>query len=232
VLLLNLWLQVKSSTLQIHNVKRKDRAALTRTWTKPYGVTLPVFPAIMRENGAEGCLLSHVAVAKKLKPPYVVLEDDAVPTEAANTATELVTAVQQCIKENLYDIIYLGGLPLDSESTDLPGIYKGQCWTTYAMIVGPRAAEFLRTATYTGDPIDVLLARQNLRSAFVDPPLFRQALTHSEIGKSSFTKSVMFAHILSYATPVWRWTIIHLNLVLCLVIACLVWAAKRLNALN
>jgi GR25 family glycosyltransferase involved in LPS biosynthesis len=184
----------------------------------------------MRENGAEGCLLSHAGVASQLKAPYVVLEDDAVPTEAANSATEVVAAVHACIKENLYDIIYLGGLPLDSKATSLPGIYEGKCWTTYAMIVGPRAAQFLRTASYNGVPIDVQLARQNLKSAFVDPPLFRQAITHSEIGKSAFTKSVLFAHVLGYATPVWRWTIIHFNLVLCLIFACLLVALKRLNA--
>ena len=174
--------------------------------------------------------MSHAAVASQLRAPYVVLEDDAVPTAAANTATEVVTAVQQCIKEDLYDIIYLGGLPLDSTSTDLPGIYKGQCWTTYAMIVGPRAAEFLRHATYDGVPIDVQLARQNLRAAFVDPPLFRQAITVSEIGKSAFTKSVLFSHLLGYATPVWRWTVIHQNLVMVLLLACLIWTVKRLNA--
>ena len=64
----------------------------------------------MRENGAEGCLLSHAQVASRLTAPYVVLEDDAVPTEAANTATEVVTAVQKCITDDLYDIIYLGGV--------------------------------------------------------------------------------------------------------------------------
>ena len=184
----------------------------------------------MRENGAEGCLLSHAQVASRLTAPYVVLEDDAVPTESANTATEVVTAVQKCITDDLYDIIYLGGLPLESSSTDLPGIYKGQCWTTYAMIVGPRAAAFLRKATYNGVPIDVQLARQNLRSAFVDPPLFRQAITYSEIGKSTFTKSVLFSHILGYATPVWRWTIINMNLVMALIILCMIWVVKRLNA--
>jgi hypothetical protein len=209
VLLLNLWDTVKPNVIQLHNPLRKDRAALTKTWTKPYGIKLPTFPAIMRPNGVEGCLLSHAAIASKLTAPYIVLEDDAVPTDAANVSTELITSIQQCMANNVYDIIYLGGMPLDSATTRFPGIYEGPCLTTYAMIVGPRAASFLRTLTFTGTPVDVELSKAQLKFAFVDPPLFRQAITPSEIGKSSFTKSLFFAQLLGFATPWWRYLVIH-----------------------
>ena len=209
MLLLNLWEAIKPNVIQIHNPLRKDRAALTQTWTRPYGVKLPILPAIMKPNGVEGCLLSHCAVASSLSAPYIVLEDDAVPTEAANTSTELVASIQQCMRSSEYDIIYLGGMPLDSNRTRFPGIYEGPCLTTYAMVVGPRAAQFLRDLIFRGRPVDVELSRANLKFAFVDPPLFRQAITPSEIGKSSFTKSLLFAQLLGFATPWWRFLVIN-----------------------
>jgi hypothetical protein len=209
MLLLNLWESVKPNIIQIHNPLRKDRAALTQTWTRPYGIKLPMFSAIMRPNGVEGCLLSHSAVASKLVAPYIVLEDDAVPTEAANVSTEVMTSVKQCMQDSTYDIIYLGGMPLDSKRTRLPGIYEGPCLTTYAMIVGPKAAQFLRDLTFTGTPVDVELSRAKFKFAFVDPPLFRQAITPSEIGKSNFTKSLFFAQLLGFATPWWRFLVIN-----------------------
>jgi len=209
LLLSSIWEKVKHHTVQLHNPLRKDRESLTLTWTKPYGIKLPTFDAIMRPNGAEGCFLSHVKIAQTVEAPYVVLEDDAVPTEAANTATELVTNLRAVMEAGAYDIIYLGGMPLSSKPTKVSGIYEGACLTTYAMIVGPRAASVLRGLVYTGTPIDVVLSQLPLRFAFVNPPLFRQAITRSEIGKTLFTRGEFFAHLLGFATPCWRFLVIH-----------------------
>jgi hypothetical protein len=167
----------------------------------------------MRADGAEGCLLSHSKVAQLYEAPYVVLEDDAVPTAEANYSTELVASVNQILKQK-YDLIYLGGLPVQASSTKYSGIYEGQCWTTYAMIVGPRAAAYLKTVRYTGIPIDVLLARQSFKCAIVDPQLFRQAITPSEIGKSRFTKSLFFSHVLHFIGPYWRYLVFHFTYVM------------------
>jgi len=208
MLLSTVWENVKSRTIQIHNPKRKDRAALTRTWTHPYGIKLKTFEAILRPDGAEGCLLSHSKVAQLYEAPYVVLEDDAVPTAEANHATELIASLNEIMKQK-FDIIYLGGLPIQASSTSFPGIYTGQCWTTYAMIVGPRAAAFLKTVRYENIPIDVLLARQQFNCAIVDPPLFRQAITPSDIGKSRFTKSLFFSHALAMVGPWWRFAVLR-----------------------
>ena len=207
MLLSTVWDHVKSRTVQIHNPLRKDRAVLTRTWTHPFGIKLKTFEAVMRADGAEGCLLSHSKVAQLYEAPYVVLEDDAVPTSEANYSTELVASLNQILKHN-YDIIYLGGLPIQAVETKYTGIYEGQCWTTYAMIVGPRASLYLKTVKYEGTPIDVLLARQGFKCAIVDPQLFRQAITPSEIGKSRFTKSLVFSHILNVIGPLWRFSVL------------------------
>ncbi len=182
---------------------------MTLTWTKPYGIKLPTFNAIMLPNGAEGCFLSHRGIAGKLKAPYVVLEDDAVPTEAANTATEVISNLRTCMEAGTYDIIYMGGLPLSSKRTAFQGIHEGACLTTYAMIIGPRAAKTIQSLVYSGTPIDVVLSKLPFKFAFVDPPLFRQAITRSEIGKSSFTRGVLFANILGIATPWWRFLIVQ-----------------------
>lgn len=208
MLLSTVWEHVKSRTIQIHNPKRKDRATLTRTWTHPYGIKLKTFDAILRPDGAEGCLLSHSKVAQLYEAPYVVLEDDAVPTAEANHATELIASLHDVMKQK-FDIIYLGGLPIQASTTSLPGIYTGQCWTTYAMIVGPRAAAFLKTVKYENIPIDVLLARQSFNCAIVDPPLFRQAITPSDIGKSRFTKSLFFSRSLAAVGPWWRFAVLQ-----------------------
>ncbi len=227
VLLSSIWERVKYRTVQLHNPLRKDREALTLTWTRPYGIKLPTFNAIMRPNGAEGCFLSHVAIAQTLEAPYVVLEDDAVPTEAANTATELVSNLRTCLEAGNYDVIYLGGMPLVSKRTSFQGIHEGSCLTTYAMIVGPRAAHALKKLVYQGIPVDVVLSKLPLTFAFVDPPLFRQAITRSEIGKSAFTRGELFANVLGLATPCWRFFVIQQDRLLWIVIGILVvWIFK------
>lgn len=217
MLLSTVWEHVKSRTVQIHNPLRKDRATLTRAWTHPFGIKLKQFDAIMRPDGAEGCLLSHSKVAQLYEAPYVVLEDDAVPTNEANYSTELIASLQEIMKQK-FDIIYLGGLPIQASSTSFPGIYTGQCWTTYAMIVGPKAAQYLKTLRYENVPVDVLLARQSFNCAIVDPPLFRQAITPSEIGKSRFTKSLFFSHALASVGPVWRFAVLKSGYLMVLVL--------------
>lgn len=217
MLLGTVWEKVKHNTIQLHNPLRKDREALTLTWTRPYGIKLPTFDAIMRPNGVEGCFLSHKSIAHR-EAPYVVLEDDAVPTEAANTATELISNLRICMDSGKYDILYLGGLPLTSKRTALKGIHEGACLTTYAMIVGPRAAKAMRALEFSGVPIDVVLSKLPLQFAFVDPPLFRQAITRSEIGKSDFTRGELFANLLGLTTPCWRFFIIQQDRLLWLMV--------------
>lgn len=219
ILFSNLWRQSKKNVVQIHDSKRKDREALTRTWTRPYGISLEHFPAIMNaENGARGCFDSHVTLARSINiqhPYYFVLEDDAVPTAEANSNVEVLTELENVIANNVYDLIWLGGLPMLQKPFSLfktHGILPGKCLTTYAMWIGPKAKNFIASLEYTGKPIDVVLSQAHeLNTAFVNPALFRQACTPSDIGKSSFTRGKFFAVLLEMCTPVWRNVVIYQN---------------------
>ena len=201
--------------MQIHDPKRKDRNALTKTWTRPFGISLEVFPAIMNSNGAKGCFQSHVALASQINSPhYFVLEDDAVPTQDAHTNIELIAELEQCIQQDKYDIIWLGGLPTPNTNFfrfKTSGLIDGMCLTTYAMYVGPKAKKLLSRLEYAGVPIDVVLSKSKLKGAYANPPLFRQACTPSDIGKSEFTRGKLFAFLLEKCTPLWRFGVVYQN---------------------
>jgi len=63
-----------------------------------------------------------------------------------------------------------------------------------------------------------------LRMAFVHPPLFVMASTHSDIGKNDFNKSKVFAEILARVTPAWRWLVVwQKELLGLLLVLALVW---------
>ena len=206
-----LWDVVQGRVMQIHSSKRKDREAMTRIWTRAHNVTPPQhFEAIMKSPGAEGCLLSHKGVASALEAPYLVLEDDALPTLALHD-TQHLFHVLQAIESQEFDIVYLGGLPAATRvlPTRFPGVLEGRCGATFAMVVFPRAAAKLRTHNFRGVPVDVELVRdKSLRTAFVHPPLFIMAETRSDIGKNEFNKSETFSRLLSRVTPVWRWIVV------------------------
>jgi len=223
ILFSNIWKASKKNVVQIHDANRKDREALTRTWTRPYGISLETFPAIMnKENGARGCFDSHVTLSKsrhiEKHPSYFVLEDDAVPTAEAHYNVELLTELESAITNNNYDLIWLGGLPLFQKpfsSFQTHGLLEGKCLTTYAMWIGPKARKYLASLEYTGKPIDVVLSQAHeLRTAYVNPPLFRQACTPSDIGKSSFTRGKLFAMLLELSGPIWRNIVIYQNYLL------------------
>jgi len=220
ILFSNVWKACKKNVVQIHDSKRNDREALTRTWTRPYGITLENFPAIMnKENGARGCFDSHVSLSKSINTAkhscYFVLEDDAVPTAEAHFNVELLTELESAIESNTFDLIWLGGLPLFQKpfsSFKTHGLLEGKCLTTYAMWIGPKARKYMSSLEYTGKPIDVVLSQAyELRTAFVNPPLFRQACTPSDIGKSSFTRGKLFAAFLEALGPLWRNVVIFQN---------------------
>ncbi len=213
--------------VQIHDQKRLDRDLLTKTWTRPLGVTLQIFPALMNSDGVKGCFDSHVTLARTHPNPYYfVLEDDAVPTEYSYSNVEGVSALEHALDSNVYDIIWLGGLPLPDFTLSrfqTTGLIEGKCLTTYAMYIGPRAREYMAKLEFLGKPIDVVLAQSPLRTAYMNPPLFRQACTPSDIGKSSFTRGKVFASLLETVTPLWRTGVIFQNyiLILCLVLLAL-----------
>lgn len=219
--------------VQIHSSKRSDRALLTRIWTREHGVHIPTMDAEMRPNGAEGCLLSHRKVASTLHPPYLVLEDDAIPTQAVRD-TEHVFHTLQAIASGDFDLVYLGGLPSWGrvQTTRFQGVVQGPCLATFAMVVFPKAAQFLRSVSFRNVPIDVELVRaSNLRVAFVHPPLFVMASTRSDIGKNNFNRSETFARLLSHASPWWRFAIVWqrelaIFLVLIAVLVAVRWKAN------
>jgi hypothetical protein len=204
---------VGNRSVQIHSSKRTDREQMTRIWTQAHRVSIPHFEAVMRPRGAEGCFLSHQAVAAWLAGPYLVLEDDALPTLALHD-TQHVFHVIQAMASRQFDVLYLGGLPAASrvKATDFPGVLEGRCGATFAMVVSPRAAQFLRNGSYNNVAVDVQLVRaKQLRTAFVHPPLFVMAETRSDIGKNSFNKSETFARVLSSVAPVWRSMVVWQN---------------------
>ena len=140
ILFSNLWRQSKKNVVQIHDAKRTDREALTKTWTRPFGISLEHFPAIMNsENGAKGCFDSHVTLAKSINsqhPYYFVLEDDAVPTAEAHTNVELLTELENAIANNTYDLIWLGGLPMLQKPFGrfrTHGLLQGKCLESDAL---------------------------------------------------------------------------------------------------
>jgi len=180
----------------------------------------------MHSNGAKGCFESHVTLASMIKTPnYFVLEDDAVPTQDAHTNIELMVELEKCIQEDRYDIIWLGGLPLPDTNflrTRTFGLLEGTCLTTYAMWIGAKTKKVLGGLQYTGIPIDVVLSKLKLRGAYAHPPLFRQACTPSDIGKSEFTRGKVFAQLLEIAAPVWRWGVVYQNFIIFFIL-CLVY---------
>jgi hypothetical protein len=212
ILFSNLWSRGKRNVVQIHDPKRIDRELLTKTWTRPLGISLHTFPALMNTDGVKGCFDSHVTLARTHPNPYYfVLEDDAVPTEYSYSDVEGVSELEQAIDGNVYDIIWLGGLPLPDSSFRFKttGLLEGKCLTTYAMYVGPKAREYLAQLEFSGKPIDVVLSQSPLRTAYLNPPLFRQACTPSDIGKSNFTRGKVFASLLETITPFWRSVVIY-----------------------
>lgn len=213
--------------LQIHASTRTDRELLMSIWRQQHGVMIPLQEAVMMKNGAQGCMMSHRTVASVLRAPYLVLEDDAIPTLAMFNA-DLVFRTIQAIQSGEFDILYLGGLLSLSRvsRTRFPGIVQGRSLATYAMVVGPKAAKFMSQLEWRGIPIDTELVRSNLKTAFVHPPLFVMAETHSDIGKNEFLKSQAFASLLSRVAPLWRTLIVWqkewtLGLVLCFLVLCL-----------
>jgi GR25 family glycosyltransferase involved in LPS biosynthesis len=229
-----LWDAVGGRVVQIHSSKRTDRRDMIRIWTRAHNVAPPQhFEAIMKSPGMEGCFLSHRGVASAMVAPYLVLEDDALPTLALHD-TQHVFHVLKAIESQDFDIVYLGGLPAAARvlPTKFPGVLEGRCGATFAMVVSPRAAAKLRTHAFQGVPVDVELVRdKSLRTAFVHPPLFIMAETRSDIGKNEFNKSESFSRILSRVAPIWRWTVVWQRelfaTVLVFALVAVVWKQKR-----
>lgn len=208
-MLYNLW--ELAPVYQIHSSKRKDREKITKLWTRAAHVKIRHVEAIMKSPGHEGCALSHTLVSKQA-PRYIVLEDDVQPTVDAWMNAQLYFSLEKISTK--YDIIYLGGLPLGfPKSTSQYGIYEGKCLTTYAMLVNLNGKKWIENFKYKGIPIDTALSTSTLRTAFLDPPLFTQVESQSDIGHSSFTKSLTFARMLSWGGPYWRWCVIHSTLI-------------------
>lgn len=190
---------------QIHQSARKDREALTRAWSLNY--PLQHVEAVMKFPGHEGCALSHVKAANIQSNTYIVLEDDAYPSEHAYTDPTLFAAL-----EGEEDILYLGGNPWCWPSYKRPHVYNGGCTGTYAMLVRNKGIQWMQQFKYKGKPIDVELLHSSLRVAFLHPPLFHHAITASDVGKTAFTRSIQFAHLIPFGMCLryillWRWVL-------------------------
>ena len=200
------------SAARIHSSKRKDRADLFVTWEAIYDVKVQNIEALIHTDGRKGCALSHQLVANTLEPPYIVLEDDAIPTTACFTDVEALRDLQN-IKD--FDILYLGGMPaFGHRPSAFPSIRKGKAWTTHALIVFPQGAKWFQDFSFEGTPIDVALARSNLRQGFLKQEWFVQASSISDVNQSAFTKSVFFTENLNVFRSVWRLVVLHQYLAL------------------
>lgn len=216
---------LQQRVIQIHSSKRKDREIMTKLWTKQHNIQVHHFEAVMKSNGAEGCTESHVNISKLFDLPYLVLEDDALPTLSV-LDTQLIYSILQVIQHQEFDILYLGGLPAATRvlQTSYYGILEGKCGATYAMIVFPTAIQWFRKHKFKGVPIDVELVRNKLlRTAFVHPPLFIMAQTNSDIGKNAFNKSETFAKILFRINPIWRFFIVWQKELFAFVVLCILF---------
>ena len=196
--------------IQIHSLKRTDRAQLTEVWSHQHGVSIEMFEAIIDKDGRRGCALSHSAVAHR-NPPYLVLEDDAIPT--LHTLTDIQGLVD--ILNSDYDILYLGGWPLGNSTSKFLSLQEGACLCTHAMIVRERGAQWLREFKFTGTPIDVALARAPLRFAWTRHEWFTQANSSSDVNGSTLTKSKIFMTSMQLVSQVWRFVMLHRLLVFC-----------------
>jgi hypothetical protein len=178
-----------------------------------HGVHIELFEAILDKDGRKGCALSHSAVAH-LTPPYLVLEDDAVPTIHAFTDVQGLVDLRNAS----YDIVYLGGWPLGSGASKYLSLREGACLCTHAMIVGEKAAKWLREFKFTGTPIDVALARAPLRFAWTRNEWFSQAESLSDVNGTALTRSMTFTKFMQLVSRSWRFVMLHRLFVLLLVI--------------
>lgn len=200
----------------IHDRKREDRKASLDSWMALHTVQIPLMQAIMnKSDGKRGCFESHKLVASSfadspLQDYYLVLEDDCLPTRNWNNE-ELVTSVISVVKEKSVDLLYLGGLPLfGHRTTKHKYVNSGRCLQTHALLVSPRAAKHIKHLFYEKHPIDTVLSQTSiLRSAFVDPPLFAQSDTKSDIRTNVAQAKWFSAGMASWIPTIWRHVVMN-----------------------
>ena len=145
------------------------------------------FPAIVPsdENGAKGCVMSHVSILKKAREMnlanVLVFEDDAMPTGYACDFS----------LPDKWDIIYLGynsHIPLNLVEDNF--LRMEMCYSTHAIAYNRSMYDVIISAFESGsiDIIDVWLSR-NIQPRFMClgtyPILFTQEPGYSDIANES-----------------------------------------------
>ena len=188
----------------IHLEHRHDREDLVNIWYRDvFQRDAVFFPATRASPGALGCLDSHKRLAQQNKhSAFLVLEDDAVPV---NLTADLAFEVLQLLKDDSWDLLYLGGFP--SHHILRPHTkhsFWGSALCTYAMIVRPRAANLIAEMDFRNGPIDVQLMKSNLRMLLLHEPLFTSADSSSDVNRSSRTSSKTFVAFVNQVSSWWR----------------------------
>lgn len=238
-LLRQLFDAVDNRVVMIHDPKRADRKALHTLIENQHGVSIPKFQAIMLQDGRQGCALSHKRVAEAFSNtghhssmPYLVFEDDILPTIDALSNTQAYADLLQCINSSDFDVLYLGGLPLPLHtSTKYSSIRAGACIQTHAMLVFPKAAQWLAEHKYKGSPIDADLLyaawKGEIKAGFLHPALFEQSNSKSDIRRSTISQTEWFGTLFTnVVSPIWRHAVVNETLYAFLVLLFIVCLLK------
>lgn len=145
------------------------------------------------KTGEYGCWQSHaIVLSKKCDGYMLVLEDDLklVSLESLGRIREV------CVdKRGEFDVLYLGGCPMNWMRPVAPGVWEGGVQTTEAYITTPSARAVI-TGEFAANPrlqIDQFLAKESgLRSYFIFPSIFSQREDlPSQIGYSRNLRALM-----------------------------------------
>lgn len=167
-------------------------------WEASYGKDVSTTPHEVRsisKLGAVGCRDSHIRIAKdavsKGLKSYLVFEDDAVFTGERHRDFFTACALWKCVQPPDWDLFYLGGNKLRSESF-LQGVeLAADIFCTHAYMASDRMAKkIIQNAADSGIPIDGFfrsVQNRDCLSYTVKRSLFGQIDDYSDIEQMTTT---------------------------------------------
>ena len=137
-------------------------------------------------GGVQGCFESHISVIKKAYDQgcenVVIFEDDIFPQ---NVTSEKLEEIIKFIKEEDWDIFYLGGSPLffslPRKERNYKDVYALKYNCTHAYILNRKYMRELKDTKFNGTAIDIFYSGDSNRSYGIQPSLFQQAPFASDV---------------------------------------------------
>jgi GR25 family glycosyltransferase involved in LPS biosynthesis len=154
------------------------------------------------KNGTKGCFESHIKVMKdafsKKYKNIIVFEDDILPNKINQ---KRIDTIINFIKNNVYDIFYLGICPdlfmNDSKIVDRKNkIYQVRPSSAYSYIVNENTINRLKDLKFNDIPIDTYYANNFIKNYTIFPSLFY----HGDMG--SISRIPTFLRITSYTKSI------------------------------